>query len=52
MTKWGVLGMTKLDKIMVLGRFSRKTITKKNTAEGRKGGKTEFTSIVITYCIL
>ena len=48
----GVQEITKLDEIMELDRFSRKTITKMNATEGIKGGKTAFTSIAITYCIL
>ena len=50
--RYSIFEITKRNRIIGLSRFSRKIRRNVNTAEGRKGGKTEFTPIVITYCIL
>lgn len=47
-----IFEITKRNRIIGLSRFSWKIRRNVNTAEGEKGGKTELTPILITYCIL
>lgn len=47
-----IFEITKRNRIIGLSRFIRKIRRNVNTTEGKKGGKTEFTPIAITYCIL
>ena len=50
--RYSIFEITKRNRIIGLSRFSRKITRNVNNAGGRKGGKTEFTPIVVTYCIL